>query len=54
VNNKELKERILLISLKHILDNIALSKIVYILYLSEYRNRLRRWRLIKLNLLSEL
>ena len=36
-NNKELEGRILLISLKDILDNIALNKIVYALYLKEYQ-----------------
>ena len=35
-NNKELEGRILLISLKDILENIALGEIVYALYLKEY------------------
>ena len=35
-NNQELKECILLISLKDILDNVALDKIIYTLYLKEY------------------
>ena len=35
-NNKEFKERILLISLKDILEDIELDKIVYILYPKEY------------------
>ena len=36
-NNKELKGRILLISLKNILEDVELNKIVYILYLKEYQ-----------------
>ena len=36
-NDKELEGRILLISLKDILGDIALDKIVYALYLKEYR-----------------
>jgi len=35
-NNKELEGRILLISLKDILEDIALGEIVYALYLKEY------------------
>ena len=36
-NNKELEGRMLLISLKDILEDIELDKIVYILYLKEYQ-----------------
>jgi len=36
-NNKELKGRILLASLKDILEDMALGKIVYALYLKEYQ-----------------
>ena len=35
-NDKELEGRILLISLKDILEDIELDKIVYVLYLKEY------------------
>jgi len=35
-NNKELKGRILLASLKDILEDIALGETVYALYLKEY------------------
>ena len=35
-NNQELKECISLISLKDILNNIALGEIIYALYLKEY------------------
>jgi hypothetical protein len=35
-NNKELEGRILLISLKDILEDIEPDKIVYVLYLKEY------------------
>ena len=36
-NDKELEGHILLISLKDILEDIALGEIVYALYLKEYR-----------------
>ena len=36
-NDKELEGRILLISLKDILEDIEPDKIVYVLYLKEYR-----------------
>ena len=36
-NNKELEGRMLLISLKDILEDIELDKIVYVLYLKEYQ-----------------